>query len=448
MTLRRPTSHYLVAIFVIAVLLRFPSLGLKSVWLDEAASVRLATPVFENVDNIHPPLYYYLLHYAMALLGDSEAAIRLPSALFSLANVGLLYLLGRRLADRKTALLAAALLAVSPLDVWYAQEARMYAAVACATLLMALGLVQGGWTGFLLYFGGLLAGLHLIYFFAPIWLVVSALWLVYWRRSGGGPLKVVLWLVTSGLAWWLFWPWFPHLWRWIGNLLEAHWSLAPLRAWLDVPALSPVTFGLVVVLGTVVVAALAWFGASLLERERWRRPITLLAAGGFVAVLLFVPVPRLYLGKRLLYTAWALVVLLVAWLALQSPTRRKLIVGILLGVSLVSSLVSAFVVPKDDWRGVAQTVQEEALDVAVWLDPGWNRLPYRYYDSEREVLHDSVAEIEEVAAQEGELWLVAERFHGRPIPSSPSEAWLDENMELMEAIPFYRLELRRYRDDS
>ncbi len=64
------------------------------------------------------------------------------------------------------------------------------------------------------------------------------------------------------------------------------------------------------------------------------------------------------------------------------------------------------------------------------------------------MLHDSVAEIEEVAAQEGELWLVAERFHGRPIPSSPSEAWLDENMELMEAIPFYRLELRRYRDDS
>lgn len=141
MTFGRPTSHYLVAIFLIAVLLRFPSLGLKSLWLDEAASVRFATPVLENVDSIHPPLYYFLLHHTMTSLGDSEAAIRLPSAIFSLANVGLLYLLGRRLADRETALLAAALLAVSPLDVWYAQEARMYAAVACATLLIALGLV-------------------------------------------------------------------------------------------------------------------------------------------------------------------------------------------------------------------------------------------------------------------------------------------------------------------
>ncbi|MFN2302642.1 MAG: hypothetical protein ACK2TV_02830, partial [Anaerolineales bacterium] len=47
--------------------------------------------------------------------------------------------------------------------------------------------------------------------------------------------------------------------------------------------------------------------------------------------------------------------------------------------------------------------------------------------------------------QSGNIWLFAERFPGQLIPSSPTEQFLDENLDLQEIIPFYRLEVRRYR---
>ena len=77
--------------------------------------------------------------------GSSETAVRFPSALMSLINVGLLYGLGSRLANQRVALLAAALLAVSPLNIWYAQEARMYVFIAGAALLYALLLTWDSW---------------------------------------------------------------------------------------------------------------------------------------------------------------------------------------------------------------------------------------------------------------------------------------------------------------
>lgn len=445
MTLRRPTSHTLAAILLVAIILRFAVLDLQSVWLDEAASVRNATPVLERVDPNHPPLYFMYLQATMEAIGRSEAAIRLPSAVFSVLSVGLLYLLGRKVASRETALLAAALLALSPLDVWYGREARMYAAIAFVTLLMALGLGWRHWAGFVLFFAALSVGLYLSYLTPPIWLALSAVWLIFWRREDGRLLHVALWLTASAGAWLLYRPWWPEITRWAEGALLRHWMFERVRAVLGMDALSPLHFA-----GAAVAVAAALVGAAaiapaLLARRRWRRVITALFIVGFVGVVLLAPVPRVYAVKRVLVTGWALVILFVAWLAMQLKARRRLVVTLLLGVSLASSLVSTFLVPKDDWRGVAQAVQREAPEVGVWLDPGWNNIVYGYYDAEREVLRGDIAQLEEVAAQEEELWLAAERFHGRPVPSSPSEAWLDENMELVEAIPFYRLELRRYR---
>jgi mannosyltransferase len=437
MTLKRPTTHYLAAIFLAAILLRLPWLGMKSLWLDEALSLQLATPVMADVDFIHPPLYYVIVHYATSLLGRSAFALRLPSALFSLVSVGLVYLLGARLLNRQTGLLAAALLAVSPLDIWYAQEGRNYALVACMTLLMSVGLAWRHWAGYFLYFVGLLAGLHLHYIFAPIWLAISAIWLVTWRQREGRVLHLMLWLAATGVAWWVFRPWAPAL-------FEGRWLALPVRSLFGVSELSGPHFGA----GSVAIVAgsaiLALAGPRLLPEWRWRRLVMAVTLALFVGCALFVPIPRAYALKRATYTVWALLVLLVAWLILNLPKHRKWVAASLLSLSLASSLVTVFLVPKDDWRAVAQTMKAQAPDAVVWLDPSWNNIAYRYYDLERQVLYGDVAELEDTMAEHGELWLVAERFHGRPIPSSPSEAWLDANVTLLEVIPFYRLELRRY----
>ena len=44
----------------------------------------------------------------------------------------------------------------------------------------------------------------------------------------------------------------------------------------------------------------------------------------------------------------------------------------------------------------------------------------------------------------GSVWLFAHRLPGQGIPSSPSESYLDGRLDLLQEIPFYRLEVRRY----
>ena len=116
--------------------LRVFQLGSKGMWLDETFSVWLANqPVADMLQWIvkidqHPPLYYLLLHYWIALFGDTPYDARLLSALFGTATIPIIYLIGKRMSGAVVGLAAAVLLAFSPYNVYFAQETRMY------TLLM------------------------------------------------------------------------------------------------------------------------------------------------------------------------------------------------------------------------------------------------------------------------------------------------------------------------
>src|SRR4029079_16223823 len=83
-------------------------------------------------DAFEPPVYFWLLHLVIRLLGDTEAALRLLSAVAGAVTVPLAALLLRGLgASTSVALGGAALLAISPLHLWYSQEARPYALLVC-----------------------------------------------------------------------------------------------------------------------------------------------------------------------------------------------------------------------------------------------------------------------------------------------------------------------------
>ncbi|MGB9301511.1 MAG: glycosyltransferase family 39 protein, partial [Anaerolineae bacterium] len=88
--------------------------------------------------DIHPPLYYYLLHFWVRLWGDSEIALRSLSALAGTMLVCATFMLGRELFHRRVAYIAALLAAISPFQVYYSQEARMYILVALWSALAVL----------------------------------------------------------------------------------------------------------------------------------------------------------------------------------------------------------------------------------------------------------------------------------------------------------------------
>src|SRR5262249_59034398 len=69
---------------------------------------------------------------------DSDFFFRLPSVLFGIGSLPLCYLLARRLASPAAAVWAVLVLALSPLHIWYSQEARMYAQLLFLSLLSTL----------------------------------------------------------------------------------------------------------------------------------------------------------------------------------------------------------------------------------------------------------------------------------------------------------------------
>lgn len=96
-----------------------------------------------------PPLYYWLAGAAFRILGETEAAARLPSVLAGLALVGVTALVGTRLFGGAAGLHAGFVLAVSFLPVAYARSASMDAllAVTVTTAIALLGLVALGIAG-------------------------------------------------------------------------------------------------------------------------------------------------------------------------------------------------------------------------------------------------------------------------------------------------------------
>jgi uncharacterized membrane protein len=136
-------NYLIILIFVLGALLRFYGLDREGIWYDEAVSVAVSKTgfggiikwVFNNTAETNPPFYYMVLSLWIPVFGDSEAVSRFPSAVFGSLSVLAMYAVGRRLFDKKTALVAALILALSAFHLRYAQEARGYTLMVCLILV-------------------------------------------------------------------------------------------------------------------------------------------------------------------------------------------------------------------------------------------------------------------------------------------------------------------------
>lgn len=123
------------AAIVVAWAPRLAYLGTKGIWMDEAYGVNLVrVPLSQLIAQLRiestPPLYYLILSGWTSVFGYSEFAVRLLSALLSVAGIATIGLFARRYFSTRVAAIAVLLLSVTPLHVYYAQEVRMYALLA------------------------------------------------------------------------------------------------------------------------------------------------------------------------------------------------------------------------------------------------------------------------------------------------------------------------------
>lgn len=133
---------FLAVICALGGLLRIHTLGFDSFWLDETITMHFVltmsyAELLTELPKVQPhlPLYYVLLKAWIALVGTEEQAVRLLSATVSLLTIPVLYAIGRRLYGFQVGAVAALLFAINPFQIYFAQEARMYALLAFLTVL-------------------------------------------------------------------------------------------------------------------------------------------------------------------------------------------------------------------------------------------------------------------------------------------------------------------------
>src|SRR3954468_22297828 len=146
----RSAAFWIVAgLVALGAALRFATLGVQSYHHDEivTASRVLRVGFGHAMDAVGfsesaPPLYYALAWIWTQITGTGPWGLRSLSALAGVATIPVAYLVGCELRGRRTGLVAAALVAVNPMLIWYSQEARAYALLTFFCALSLLYCVQ------------------------------------------------------------------------------------------------------------------------------------------------------------------------------------------------------------------------------------------------------------------------------------------------------------------
>lgn len=245
-------KYYALAIIVFAVFVRMISLTSRYFWCDEASSVLTSrydveALLYHASFDVHPPLYYLLLHCWMALFGDSILATRLLSLLFGVMTVALAMSFMRWLANERTALLAGWFMAIMPLAVRYSQEARMYALMGlltiAATMALAMWLKKTANSHYLAIYAMLMALSFYTHYFTIFtlfshWLVVLML---SCKQRGERYIRYPVWWLANVAIGLVFIPWLLVLFNLLTHLSELRaggdvgWI--PEVTWCDLPAM-------------------------------------------------------------------------------------------------------------------------------------------------------------------------------------------------------------------
>lgn len=342
------------------------TIGKSSIWFDEAFGAYLIGFNFFDVFkftalDVHPPLYYWVLQLWVVFFGSSDIALRSMSTFFAVIALIFGYLLVRKAFGQKAALVMLPFVALSPILIRYAQEARMY------TMVLAIGLAAT----YVLYLlqhksSRKLWGVYAVLVAAGMWThyFTALVWLGHWawrafethKRSLKEWRKAFFtreWVMTHIVAVALFLPWLPWLVRQVLDVQTNGFWIPPVSP-VTIPSyLSDVflyqTAWQTSPWMTILLGAIIALGAFLVTRvykglgKDARKAYALLIASAIVPVGLLMlmsmpPAQSTFIDRYILTAAVCLVMVIAIAIAL-APKKLQRAQFALAGLLIISSIV-------------------------------------------------------------------------------------------------------------
>jgi len=449
-----------VVIAIVALVLRLVTLDRESLWLDEVASLQYAVKSVENIlftrSDPHPPLYYLLLHYWVAL-GQNEFILRLPSTMAGAASVLLLYWLVREW-GKWNASASAWLLAMSPLHVLYSQEARMYIVAGlfglASTLFYWRGVRRasaGSWGAWIaLTVSGLYSDYSMLLLVAAQIVLFGPLW-----RASGMRRRTCTLALLSLLACVLLY--LPQAKRFVtqvmmqgGGILWYYIPVQALLARLGLQASASQLHTAIPLAGGAALITLCVAAWMLPDRARRIQPgagWVWGAVGLYLFILMVTAVPRGLGVKRQTLILFPYVLGGIAATLSSRPNRSCLLVGLVL-VALPFTGYVVLAREQQDWRSVARLVERNQVqsDVVV-IHASYMQWPFDYYYRGQlprvGVDPASVLAPSQVTALHDRVWLVLSN-DSIIDPQGTVLAWFDSHMRLAQAWSYSGVRIRLY----
>ena len=329
-------------------------LGVAPLWYDEAnsywfAQMPFARMIAATAGDTHPPLYYLLLSFVVRVFGPSHFMLRFPSVMFGLLTIYIVRQIARELnLSRAATLIALGLVTLSPFQLHFAQEARMYTLLQALVLGATLAALRKQLMRFVL-----LSALSLwTHNYGLFYLVVNCgvlAWAV-WKTQLRWPVfeTVVITGLLGGAALVLWLPWAFVLLGQMRTVAGGYWIMPVtpgalvftltnlLYAFTLPPWLAP---------GAIMIGVglLTWLTIRVIEK---RDEAALLLAWLVAAPVVLAVVVSILWRPILLYRGLApslpALMLLVGWGAAQLPRAHRLYAAILIVPLFVASIVGQY----------------------------------------------------------------------------------------------------------
>jgi hypothetical protein len=423
--------------------LRFFRIDAQSLWYDEGISAFQLTRSFPEILraaalDTHPPLYYWTLKAWGEVFGASELGLRSLSAVSGVAAVVLIWLIGRRLFGPLPGTLAAVLLAVAPLAVYYSQEVRMYSQVTALAVLAAYAYVRRSY--WLYAIAGILT-LYSQYLGIAVLAALNVHAVLWWRTLSRR--EWLHWLAANAVIALAFLPWLPTFFDQQSHALNVSprtiqgLALQTVQAYGGGVAQGDVLLGAGIVLVVVALLGLVltrqWREASL-ALLLWLMPLGLVLGLGLRSGLFEVRYLVLGLPGLMLLAAHGL------QRVLREPALSAVAAAVL-AVPASLALSQQYFEPtlaRDNYRGLVQVIEDDArpTDAVVLSAPNQIEIFSYYYRGELVAYplpaqrpidaDDTRRRLDAIRAEHERVWLVQWAMNEAD-PRGVIQSWLAEN---------------------